>query len=498
MAGVAGLLVDKAAASPNAVALRERSAGLWNETTYAAYLDEAARVGTGLVAVGLRSGDRVGLVSENHPSWLAADIGAQGVGAVVVAVDPDTPASDLVAAMARNRVVVVVVGDQEQFDKLDEHRSLLPDVRTVVVVNTRGLRYLDHASSPPPSSAPQVDVDDPPHWTLMTYADLLARGDAGGAAWKQQVGALDSASTATVLVVAGQPDRPVSHAELVAAGHSAVDALSASAQDSVVAVVSWANPTERAMSEVGPLIAGFCVHVPQSGSISQGVADVQPTLLHAPATLLGQIAADGARRAAATPGIARRGVVRVAGLLFLLLPGFLVKGLGGSKALSGRLANFGLLIGGAIALYLYHRPDALAGEVSGLKRFAFRSAANRNVQRRSVGFELRIFRLGLAIAVVATIVVCALVRSSTAAWVRLLIVAALIGGYLVFSIASGLAVRPFIRRRYGLGRAREVVTPLIPSDPSVRSFFSTIGITIAEADIDHRGFLTALRRKGEA
>ena len=134
---VPALLVAAAASKPNAVAIRERTAGLWKEVTWAAYLDEASRFGMGLVALGVKAGDRVAILSENHPSWLVADVGAQGIGAAVLGIDPDTSSDHVATLLKFFGVTTVIVGDEEQFDKVTESRSRLAAVRTVVVVNTR-------------------------------------------------------------------------------------------------------------------------------------------------------------------------------------------------------------------------------------------------------------------------------------------------------------------------------------------------------------------------
>ena len=115
---VPALLVAAAASRTNAVAMRERTAGLWKETTWAAYLDEAACVGMGLIGLGVKSGDRVAILSENHPSWLVADVGAQGIGSAVLGIDPDTSSDHVATLLKHFGVTTVIVGDEEQFDKV--------------------------------------------------------------------------------------------------------------------------------------------------------------------------------------------------------------------------------------------------------------------------------------------------------------------------------------------------------------------------------------------
>ena len=482
---VPALLVAAAASKPNAVAIRERTAGLWREVTWAAYLDEASRFGMGLVALGVKAGDRVAILSENHPSWVVADVGAQGIGAAVLGIDPDVSPDHVATLLRHFGVTTVIVGDEEQFDKVTESRSRLPTLRTVVVVNTRGIRHLDDASG--------ADSE-----TVITYARLLEAGASTATEWAGYAAAVEPSSVGAIAADIrsdGSVEEHLLHqAELVAGGESAVRAVGAGPHDEVVAVMSLANSAERAMSGVGSLVAGYRVHFPQSGQLlMRGLADVQPTFMHAPAALLAQIANDARRRAESTPAVKRRGIATTLAVLLLLLPGFLVKGFGGSKALSGRLANIGLILGAAVWLFLYHRPDALMGTVPGLRRFAFTKAMQRRARPAGRGIsDLRVFRAGLVIASAASIVICAILRTSTPAWLRILIVVALLGGWILFGIFSGLAVHPFIRRRYGLGRIRSVVTGERPVASDVQSFFSTIGVPLSTGTLDSNGFLIGL------
>src|SRR5207247_2789819 len=67
--------------SANHVALREKRLGIWREHTWADYHARARAFGLGLVALGLKAGDRVAIHSEDRPEWLFSEIGAICVGA---------------------------------------------------------------------------------------------------------------------------------------------------------------------------------------------------------------------------------------------------------------------------------------------------------------------------------------------------------------------------------------------------------------------------------
>jgi long-chain acyl-CoA synthetase len=133
----------RAQSDPQGVALREKSLGIWQETTWSQYGDLVERAAHGLLALGVRPGDGVAIKCENRPEWLIAEAGA--VAAQAAATDSDRTARVLVAE------------DQEQVDKAIAGKAKLPDLEWIVYIEPRGVR----------------DYAEP---SLVWWPDLLARG----------------------------------------------------------------------------------------------------------------------------------------------------------------------------------------------------------------------------------------------------------------------------------------------------------------------------------
>ena len=110
----AALVSRACSASGDTIAARERAVGLWCERTWRSVRDEAAELGMGLRALGVRAGDRVGIAARNSLTWVAFDLGVQGIGAVSVTLPPTT-ATDAVIDLARRHTLrVVLVDDDDQ------------------------------------------------------------------------------------------------------------------------------------------------------------------------------------------------------------------------------------------------------------------------------------------------------------------------------------------------------------------------------------------------
>jgi long-chain acyl-CoA synthetase len=90
-----GVFLARCRASADRVALREKRFGVWREYTWRAYESKARSFGLGLVALGLRPGDRVAIHSEDRPEWVFAELGAICAGATSVGIYPTNPAPEV-------------------------------------------------------------------------------------------------------------------------------------------------------------------------------------------------------------------------------------------------------------------------------------------------------------------------------------------------------------------------------------------------------------------
>ena len=156
---IASRIRDRARRDPDGVALREKSLGIWQETTWAAYGDFLERAACGLLALGLRAGDRIAIQSENRPEWLVGDAGAVAARAVTIGLDPAAPAGELEQVLRDSGARVLVAEDQEQVDKALAVKPALPELQWIVYIEPRGVR----------------DYPDP---ALLWWPDVLACGEA--------------------------------------------------------------------------------------------------------------------------------------------------------------------------------------------------------------------------------------------------------------------------------------------------------------------------------
>lgn len=260
-------LVQLAGERANEVAIRRKYRGRWREWTWAEYAERVARVSAGLRTLGVGTGDRLAIQSENRPEWAIADLAAQGLGVQSMGVSPASPADETYYFLEHSSATVLVAEDEEQLDKVLTVRDRLPHLRHVIVLEPRG-----------------VDLSDDP--SLVTFAQLEARGAATEDSvqrYAASVAALDPSTTAILAYTAGTTGPPkaamISHSNLVAAARSAGEAWGTRPSDELLSHRPLCQLAERVQSVIGAVWTGLVVNFGEGGaSFPVDVRDVQPTV----------------------------------------------------------------------------------------------------------------------------------------------------------------------------------------------------------------------------
>lgn len=137
---VASLVRDRAQRTPDMVALREKDYGIWQEITWGEYWEQVLLAAHGLLALGVKVGDRVSIHSEDRPEWVILDIATVAVRGVTVGLYPTNPAAEVQYLLSDSGSRVHLAEDQEQADKLMEIIDTLPEVEKIIHAEPRGFR----------------------------------------------------------------------------------------------------------------------------------------------------------------------------------------------------------------------------------------------------------------------------------------------------------------------------------------------------------------------
>ena len=133
------VLAGNASAHGEAVAMRERDRGIWQEYRWGEYLDQVLGAAAGLEALGVAPGDNVLVVGDNRPALYFGMLGAIALRAVPSPAYPDTTPDEIFGQLDREGVRCAIAEDQEQVDKLLDLRERHPALEWIIYDDPRGL-----------------------------------------------------------------------------------------------------------------------------------------------------------------------------------------------------------------------------------------------------------------------------------------------------------------------------------------------------------------------
>jgi long-chain acyl-CoA synthetase len=149
---------ERVAAHPEAVALRYKAGGGWNDITWRDYGERVRRAAKALMAQGLGHGEKMSLLSLNRPEWHVVDIACLSIGAATAPIYVTNSPEQVAYIIGHSESKVAVVQNTEQLQKVLKMRSELPALQKVVVIEGYG-----------------GDADAE---LVMTWEDFLAAGDS--------------------------------------------------------------------------------------------------------------------------------------------------------------------------------------------------------------------------------------------------------------------------------------------------------------------------------
>ena len=103
---------------PNNRMFVTKTNGVWVPTSTKDFVEEALNASRGLIALGVKPGDNVALVSTNRIEWNIMDIAIQQVGAIVVPLYPNISESDYTYILNDAKVKTIFVGNEDLASKI--------------------------------------------------------------------------------------------------------------------------------------------------------------------------------------------------------------------------------------------------------------------------------------------------------------------------------------------------------------------------------------------
>jgi long-chain acyl-CoA synthetase len=141
-AALTDALEERAATSPDSVLFARRTENGWSDVTARAFAGEVRAVAAGLVARGVRAGDRVALMSRTRYEWTLCDYAIWTAGAVTVPVYETSSAEQVQWILSDSGAVAVVLETAAHAALLQGVRGQLPELAHVVSIDGGGIDEL--------------------------------------------------------------------------------------------------------------------------------------------------------------------------------------------------------------------------------------------------------------------------------------------------------------------------------------------------------------------
>ncbi len=138
-------------------AYRIKKDGKWNEHSWTEYGRKVKEFAIGLLALGAKPGDCIAILASTREEWDLADRAALAVGGIGVGVYHSNTAEQVQYILDHSESKILIVEDQTQWDKIEEIRSQLTEVRRFVIMD------------------PLSDMSDS---ALMSFKEVMELGQA--------------------------------------------------------------------------------------------------------------------------------------------------------------------------------------------------------------------------------------------------------------------------------------------------------------------------------
>ncbi len=114
------------------VALRYSKNGHWKDISWAGYFEMAEKLGSALVSLGVKRGDRVAIMSNTRYEWNISDMAILGIGAVTIPLYQNNTIEDVEFIINNSQATAVLFEDMAQYKKLEQLQGKIPALKTYV------------------------------------------------------------------------------------------------------------------------------------------------------------------------------------------------------------------------------------------------------------------------------------------------------------------------------------------------------------------------------
>lgn len=133
------LFLNRTAQRPDAVALRYKDFGLYQEVTWRKYRADVEAFALGLVSLGIEPGDRIAIMGDPCYEYFVADMAGLAVGAITYGIYTTCSPTEVRHQLENAGAKLFIAENQEYVDKILDLEDLTCDLARIVVADMRAM-----------------------------------------------------------------------------------------------------------------------------------------------------------------------------------------------------------------------------------------------------------------------------------------------------------------------------------------------------------------------
>lgn len=237
--------------------------------TYDELLEKVESFAIGLLNLGIRPKDRVGIISENRLEWIISDLAIVSIGACDVPIFPILTAKQVEYIFSDCQVSAIVVSNDFQLNKVMQFKDSLQSLRHVIVMNdefkvddvaVKSMRYVMERGGTirNPEERRQIFLE---HCNKVEEDDLL-----------------------TLIYTSGTTGTPkgvmLTHKNVCSNVKNSVQSVGFSEKDTVLSFLPLCHSYERTTGYYSALSVGATIYLAESvESVAANLLEARPTLM---------------------------------------------------------------------------------------------------------------------------------------------------------------------------------------------------------------------------
>ena len=241
-----------------------KAGGKYAAISYSDLKERVRKFGTGLAALGVSRGDNIGLISENRPEWVIADLGMLHLGAVNVPLYPSMTPKQIEFIFNDAGVKYAIVSNQFQLNKVLSILDQVKSLRKVIVIAGRELGDND---------------------CVISFADVLASGEQFEIKHPQyfelETKKVDPDDLLSIIYTSGTVGNPkgvmLTHKNLVSNIQAAAECIPITRDDTFLSVLPLCHSFERMAGYYTAMSCGATIAFAESfDTLRENLREVRP------------------------------------------------------------------------------------------------------------------------------------------------------------------------------------------------------------------------------